>query len=139
MNFLCRFIPNFVEKAHHIVDMMKGKSSFHWSVEGKSTFNEIKETIAHALVLVCPDYTKGFIIYSYASEHIMFTILMQKNEEGIDSPIAFMRSPLKSYELKYYEMEKHAFIVVKQRNISSSIFLILILLFWSLIQLSSQF
>ncbi|XP_057849101.2 uncharacterized protein LOC131060021 [Cryptomeria japonica] len=92
---------------------MKGKIVFRWSVEGKTTFNEIKEPIAHAPVLVCPNYTQYFIIYSYASEHTMSAILMQKNQEGIESPIAFMNFPLKVDELKYSQMEKHAYVIVK--------------------------
>lgn len=113
VNFLRRFIRDFAEKTRHIVDMMKGKSAFHWNSEGRATFNEIKDAIAHAPVLVCPNYTKQFIVYSYASEHTLSAILMQKNSEGIESPIAFMNCPLKSHELKYFSIEKNAYAVVK--------------------------
>ncbi|XP_059076512.1 uncharacterized protein LOC131875838 [Cryptomeria japonica] len=51
VNFLRRFIPDFAEKTRHIVDMMKGKSSFHWNFEGRAAFNEIKDAIAHVPVL----------------------------------------------------------------------------------------
>ncbi|XP_059070497.1 uncharacterized protein LOC131860140 [Cryptomeria japonica] len=51
VNFLWIFIPDFVEKTCHIVDMMKGKTSFHWNAEGKAAFNDIKDAIAHAPVL----------------------------------------------------------------------------------------
>lgn len=112
-NILWRFIPNFAKQTHHIVDMMKGKSPFKWSLEGKNAFNKIKEAIAHAPVLVCPSYTKEFIMYSYASDHICLAILMHKNDEGIESPITFMSYPLKAHELKFSEMEKHTFVMVK--------------------------
>ncbi|XP_059068351.1 uncharacterized protein LOC131054285 [Cryptomeria japonica] len=46
-----RFIPDFAEKTRHIVNMMKGKSSFHWNSEGRAAFNEIKDAIAHAPML----------------------------------------------------------------------------------------
>ncbi|KAH9294676.1 hypothetical protein KI387_038264, partial [Taxus chinensis] len=52
-------------------------------------------------------------MYSYASEHTVSAILMQKNSEDIESPIAFMSSPLKPHELKMTQLEKHAFAVVK--------------------------
>lgn len=84
VNFLWRFIPDFAEKTRHIVNMMKGKTTFHWNLEGKAAFNDIKDAIAHAPVLVCPNYTKEFIMYSYASEHTMSAILMQKNSEEIE-------------------------------------------------------
>lgn len=103
VNFLRRFVPNFSEIVKNIVDMMKGNKAFE----------NIKEAIANAPVLVHPDYTKEFIIYCYASEHTMSSILMQENKEGIQAPIAFMSMPLKNQELKYSQIEKHAYAVVK--------------------------
>ncbi|XP_059078073.1 uncharacterized protein LOC131876648 [Cryptomeria japonica] len=69
--------------------------------------------MASAPVLVCPDYTKEFIMYNYANDHTYSAILMHNNNEGVKSPIAFMSYPLKAHELKYSEMEKHAFAMVK--------------------------
>ncbi|XP_057862523.1 uncharacterized protein LOC131070879 [Cryptomeria japonica] len=85
--FFGRFIPDFAEKTRHIMDMMKGKTAFHWNSEGKVAFNDIKDAIAHAPIL--------------------------KNSEEIESPIDFMSCPLKSHELKYYSIEKNAYAVVK--------------------------
>ncbi|KAH9287485.1 hypothetical protein KI387_031602, partial [Taxus chinensis] len=49
----------------------------------------------------------------YASEHTMSAILMQKNSEDFESPIAFMSSHLNPHELNMYQLEKHAFAMVK--------------------------
>ncbi|KAH9324684.1 hypothetical protein KI387_004862 [Taxus chinensis] len=114
VNFLRCFVPDFAEKTRHILNMMKGSPTFRWSEEGKRSFEEIKTSVAHAPVLVCPDFSKKFIMYSYASEHTVSAILMQKNSEDIESPIAFMSSPLKPHELKMTQLEKHAFAVVKE-------------------------
>ena len=38
---------------------------------------------------------------------------MQENKEGIQAPIAFMNMPLKNQELRYSQMEKHAYAVVR--------------------------
>lgn len=100
VNFLRRFVPDFAQKTRHIVDMMKGKDAFHWNHEGRKTFTEIKDAIAHAPMLVCSNYTKSFVMYSYASKHTLSAILMQKNDEGIESPISFKSCPLKAHELK---------------------------------------
>lgn len=43
----------------------------------------------------------------------MSGILLQKNEENEEVPIAFTRVPLKKHELKYSQMEKQTFVVVK--------------------------
>lgn len=93
---------------------MKGYVIFWWDSYGKATSSKIKEAIAHAPDLVYPDYNKDFIMYNYALEHMMFSILMQKNQEGIESPIDFIIFYFNSHELKYSQMENHAYTVVKE-------------------------
>ncbi|KAH9308600.1 hypothetical protein KI387_036511, partial [Taxus chinensis] len=83
-----------------ILGMMKGKIPFRWSTEGKLAFDEIKREVACTPILVCLDFKKDFIMYSYASSHTVSAILMQENGEGIEAPIAFMSCPLKEHELK---------------------------------------
>ncbi|KAH9296454.1 hypothetical protein KI387_040042, partial [Taxus chinensis] len=103
----------FSELTKHITSMMKPQTCFKWDKEGKSAFEEIKKAIAKAPTLVSPDFNKDFIMYCYASEHTLFVVLAQKNDEGLEAPIAFMSCPLKNHELKYSQLEKHAYAVVK--------------------------
>ena len=95
VNFLRRFVPDFTKTTKHIVDMMKGNSNFKWNEAGKWAFQNIKTTIANAPVLCHPNYKQDFIIYCYASEYTLSTILMQDNDEGIQDLIDFMSIPLK--------------------------------------------
>ena len=60
-----------------------------------------------------PDYTKPFIIFSFASPHTVAAILLQKNEEGHEQPIAFFSQVLRDAELKYNILEKQAYALVK--------------------------
>lgn len=76
INFLQRFVPNFLEITKCIVDMMKGNAMFKWNDPGKWAFNDIKEAIANVLVLSHLDYKKYFMIYYYTSEHTLSAILM---------------------------------------------------------------
>ena len=64
-------------------------------------------------MLVSPNFEKDFIIYCYASEHSLSSILTQQNDEGNEASIAFMSVPLKKHELNYIQIEKYAFVVVK--------------------------
>lgn len=93
--------------------MMKESQRFKWSDSKKKAFELIKHAIARAPLLVYLDYTKEFILYYYASAHTLSAILMQENNEGIQVPISFMSSPLKDHELRYSQMEKHAYEVVR--------------------------
>lgn len=76
VNFLRRFVPKFSDKTKDILRMMKGKTPFRWSTKGKTAFEEFKREISHAPILVCLDFKKYFIMYSYASTHTMSAILM---------------------------------------------------------------
>ena len=96
---------------------MKGSQSFKWNDSGKKAFDKIKDAIAQAHVLVHLYYTKEFILYCYALAHTLSVILMQENKEGIQAPIAFMSTPLKEHELRYSQMEKHTYLVVRALKI----------------------
>jgi hypothetical protein len=41
------------------------------------------------------------------------TLLLQKNEEGFEQPITFLRKILKDVELRYDILEKQAYAIVK--------------------------
>jgi hypothetical protein len=56
--------------------------------------------------LAIPDYTKYFFIFSFASKETIVSVLLQKNEEGHEKPIAFFSRALPDVELKYDVLEK---------------------------------
>jgi hypothetical protein len=64
-------------------------------------------------VLVSPDYLKEFLIFSFASEYTIATILLQKNNEGYEQTISFFSKSLIYVDLKYDILEKHAYDMVK--------------------------
>lgn len=70
---------------------------------------EIKVSISKALVLVSPDYSKEFQIFSFASEATIAGVLLQKNDQGQEQPIAYMSKVLHDSELKYHIVEKQAY------------------------------
>jgi hypothetical protein len=104
--FLRRFIPNFVEIMKNITDMLKKDSEIKWTVESKNSFEQIKKSLGESPVLVSPDYDKPFLIFSFASENTIAAVLLQKNAESHEKPIAFFSKALRDAELKYTNMEK---------------------------------
>jgi hypothetical protein len=68
---------------------------FEWENEGKLSFQRIKEAIIVAPVLVSPNFSKDFIIFSFASKDTIAGVLLQKNDQGDEQPIAFMRKNLR--------------------------------------------
>ena len=99
INFIRRFIPNLAELMKPLQKLLKKDAKFEWTDEGKNS-------ISMSPILTSPDYSKEFQILSFASEDTIVGVLLQKNKEGQDQPIAFMTRALQNSELKYTMMEK---------------------------------
>jgi hypothetical protein len=109
VNFLRRFVSNFAELLKYITTMLMKDNEIKWTVEARSSFDQIKKALMEAPVLVSPDYSKDFLIFSFASFDTVATILLQKNFEGLEQPIAFSSRALIDAELKYEIMDKQAY------------------------------
>ena len=86
--------------------LLKKDVKFEWTDEGKVAFKSIKNSISMSPVLNSPDYSKEFQIFSFTSEDTIAGVLLQKNKEGQEQPIAFMSRALQNSELKYTTMDK---------------------------------
>jgi hypothetical protein len=69
--------------------MLKKYVVIKWSLEEKSSFQRIKQDLVEASVLVSRDYSKELFIFSFTSKETIAAILLQKNEEEHEQPIAF--------------------------------------------------
>eukprot|EP00253_Pinus_taeda_P034932 PITA_34932 len=113
INFLRRFIPNLAELIRLLNNMLKKDSKVKWTIEAKQAFEEIKIALTRTPVLTSPRFDKDFIIFSFASEHTIFVVLLQKDDLGCEKPIAFFSKALRDAPLKYQIMEKQAYALVK--------------------------
>ena len=80
-------------------------------MDARKYFKDIKQTIIEAPILV--SFSKDFLIFSYASEHTIAGVVLQKNNQNTEQPIAFFTKVLRDGELKYDIMEKKAYYLVK--------------------------
>jgi hypothetical protein len=113
INFIQRFIPNFVKITKPITKLLKKYEVFKWDEDSKTTFKLIKEAIVKSPVLVSPNYSKNFQFFSFASNDTIVGVLLQKNDQDEEQPIAFMSKVLRDVKLKYSIMEKQAYALVK--------------------------
>eukprot|EP00253_Pinus_taeda_P026182 PITA_26182 len=113
INFLRRFIPNLAELIRLLNNMLKKDSKVKWTMETKQALEEIKKALTQTLVLTSPNFDKDFIIFSFASEHTIVVVLLQKDDQGCENPIAFFSKALRDAPLKYQIMEKQAYALVK--------------------------
>ena len=93
--------------------MLKKDQEVKWTTEAKNAFEKIKMALTEAPVLVSPYFTKEFLTFSFPSEDTIAAVLLQKNKEGLEQPIAFFSKNLRDSELKYSILEKQAYALVK--------------------------
>jgi hypothetical protein len=83
-NFLRRFVSNFVELVKYITAMLRKGSEIKWTTESRNSFDQIKKYLTESPILISPDYSKDFLVFSFASFVTVATILLQKNVEGLE-------------------------------------------------------
>ena len=69
--------------------------------------------LTRTLVLTSPKFDRDFIIFSFASEHTIAVVLLQKDDQGCEKPIAFFSKALRDAPINYKIMEKQAFALLK--------------------------
>jgi hypothetical protein len=113
INFLRRFVPNFAEEVKLITTMLKKENEVRWTSESRHSFEKIKKALAEAPVLISPDYSKDFLIFSFASPDTVAAVLLQTNDIELEQPIAYFSRALRDAEVRYDTMEKQAYALVK--------------------------
>jgi hypothetical protein len=76
---------------------LKKDVTFRWDNNSLRSFEDIKDTITKAPVLVSPDYSRDFIIFSFTSQDTIAGVLLQKNKDDHEKPIAFMSKSLRMW------------------------------------------
>jgi hypothetical protein len=89
INFLRRFVPNFAEEVKLITTMLRKGNEVRWSSELRKSFEKIKKSLTEALVLISPDYSKDFLIFSFASLDTVVIVLLQTKKVGLEHPVAY--------------------------------------------------
>ena len=78
VNFVRRFIPNFVEIVRDITRMLKKGVDIKWIAEARHSFEEIKRALTQAPVLISRDFSKEFLVFTFASKNTIAKVLLQK-------------------------------------------------------------
>ena len=65
INFVRRFVPNFLQIVRPLQDMVKKDVVFKWSNIQKDAFKNIKKAIMEASTFMPPDFSKDFILYNF--------------------------------------------------------------------------
>src|ERR1043166_3350277 len=110
------YYRNFIQDYSMIVrplhDLTKKGVPFEWTNERQQAFDKVKQILTKAPVLVQPDFSKEFKLYTDALQKGLGAILCQKNDEGRDQVIAYAARALNGTEQKYPTINQKTLAVV---------------------------
>jgi hypothetical protein len=89
--------------------MIKKDMQLKWTPLDKEAFENIKTAIANTPSLQSHDFSKYFLLYTFAPDHLLAVVLMQKDEQGDEYPVTFMSTGLQGVALNYTLVDKQAF------------------------------
>ena len=101
VSYYRKFIFNFAKIARPLNKLLKKGSDFEWNTDQDNSFQELKDRLVKAPILIMTDFDKPFIICTDASFDVLGDVLLQKEEDGKEKPIHFISRSLKPSEKNY--------------------------------------
>jgi len=103
--------------SHHtaaLSDLVSPNKIFEWTGIHQQSFLEIKKAIMKATMLIFPDYTKPFEIYTDASQHQIGSVIMQRREASQPChPIAYFSRKMNPAQQRYTVTEQELLSIVE--------------------------
>lgn len=108
---LSRFISRIAYKSLPFFKVLRKGSSFEWTLECQTAFEQLKEFLATLPLLKQPNAGQPLIVYLAAGEESISAVLVRK--EGTEQyPIYFVSRVLQGAEVRYSEVQKVALALV---------------------------
>lgn len=100
-----RFIKDFASIVEPMHRLMRKNIPYIWNEDCQKAFEILKEKLTTAPILIYPDFTKPFVLYTDASYLGLGAILSQKDDEGNEHVVAYASRSLVGAEYNYSPTE----------------------------------
>lgn len=117
--FYRKFVPSYACLALPLTNLAKKEVDFVWTEDCQSAFEQLKEKLISAPVLVKAQMDRTFILTTDASKHYVGAVLSQGQDDDVEAVIGYFSKKLKPAEVKYSTTDREALaIVLACRNFS---------------------
>lgn len=107
-NYFRKFVPNFSTVARPLNDLIKKDTPWKWGAAECEAVDKIRKLITEAPILAYPDLNKPFILETDASGVGIGGVLIQKDDAGVEHPVAFYSASLNPAQRNYSIAEREA-------------------------------
>lgn len=109
--FYRKHVSNFAKIAVPLTNLLRMKESFAWTPECQSSFEQLKQLLMTAPVLIKADMTKPFHLFTDASLDHVGAVLMQECD-GRFKAVGYFSKKLKPVEQRYSATDREALAIV---------------------------
>jgi transposase InsO family protein len=95
-----RFIRHYAHKALPLTELTKQDNRWRWGSQEQTAFEELKEALTTAPVLVSPNPMLPYEVYTDASNFALGAVLLQNQGRGLQ-PVAYLSRKLSDTERRY--------------------------------------
>src|SRR5271155_771044 len=89
--------------------LLRKDTPYIWNEDCQKAFNTLKEKLTTAPILIYPDFTKPFLLYTDASYQGLGAVLSQLDDEGHEHVIAYASRSLVGTKYNYAATEIECF------------------------------
>jgi hypothetical protein len=100
-NFYRKFISGYSLISRPLRELLKNDRKFVWTKECEESFQELKEKLITAPVLMLPKLDQAYFVSTDASRSGIAWTIQQKDEQGRLRPVLFGGRALKDSEKRY--------------------------------------
>jgi len=112
-NFYRKFIKDYAKIASPINQLVKKNMKFIWTEEAQKAFDKLKKKFEEKPILITPDPTKPFEIFTDALNHAIGAVLTQRDNNGVQHPCFFYSKPLSPVEKRYHTSEQEFLAIIR--------------------------
>jgi len=100
-----RFVKNFAQITKPLHYLMRKEQPFNWTDEVKKNLKKLKEHLISAPILIYPDFSKPFLLYTDASSFGLGAVLSQKDDDGKEHVVAYASRRTDQCEVNFHATE----------------------------------
>jgi hypothetical protein len=112
VNFLWRFITNYIDITKGFMRLLNKDFPFHWDEAAQRSFTTLKSALTSSPLLRPLDYNQDLLLYLAATESTIGMVLFQEDNFLSEYLIYYLSRGLVGLELNYSHIEKLVLVAV---------------------------